>query len=406
MSSPDDPLLLWCSSHDTLASEEIPLFLEAGFRVVPLLTNYWTQQFDPTLNDSICPAWKASVGLPEETVRGLQSLSFCQGEGRAPFAPAELQLLTKHVDAVYVTVYPHVAVRLAAVFPRTVIFRAFGHGKLNTYSRICEHYGLSLDDANRQANYIWCPILSTLQEPEDDRLCRNPQHLRAFVSPDRLGPTRWSAEASEPFVVETIPRIESQDYYREIHGRFVADHGHLPVKILGGNSPGGGAIADPRIVGRLPGNDYFRTAARARLSIYHGTSRYHVHYHPIEFMALGVPVLFHRDSAFAAEARNIGYGDHALTEAGMYADAGEANRIAEAALADASRAAAIAEKQRFFVERIFSRKDALEQAVWLRTLVVQRKNKRPSAGGDAPATTKKRRLFRSLRLFRKRSHRA
>ena len=94
-----------------------------------------------------------------------------------------------------------------------------------------------------------------------------------------------------------------------------------------------------------------------------------------------------------------------LFGAGMYADAGEANRIAEAALADASRAAAIAEKQRFFVERIFSRKDALEQAVWLRTLVVQRKNKRPSAGGDAPATTKKRRLFRSLRLFRKRSQR-
>jgi hypothetical protein len=381
MPTRNDPLLLWCSSHHTLAAEEIPLLLEAGFRVVPLLTNFWTRQLDPTLNDSICPDWRDSVGLSEETIRGLQSLSFCQLDGRAPFSRPELQLLAEHVDAVYVTVYPNVAVRLAAVYPRTVIFRAFGHGKLNTYSRICESYGVPLAYADRQTNFIWSPILSTLQEPEDDRLCRNPQLMRAFVSPDRLGPVRWSSTASEPFVVEVIPRIEAQTYYRNVYDQCVIDHGHLPLKILGGNSPGGGEIADPRIIGRLADDDYFATAARARISIYHGTSPYHVHYHPIEFMTLGVPVLFHRNSAFAAEARHIGYGETALAEAGMYADATEANRVAEAALADASVAVAIADKQRFFIERIFSRDAALEQAVWLRTLVVQRMKKPPVSGG-------------------------
>jgi hypothetical protein len=40
-----------------------------------------------------------------------------------------------------------------------------------------------------------------------------------------------------------------------------------------------------------------------------------------------------------------------------------------------------AQKQRFFVERIFSRDAALEQAVWLRTLVVQRMKKPPVSGG-------------------------
>ena len=413
MPAPNDPLLLWCSSHETLAAEEIPLLLEAGFRVVPLLTNFWTQQLDLTLNNSICPVWRDSVALSEETIRGLQSLSFCQLDGRAPFSQPELQLLADHVDAVYVTVYPNVAVRLAAVYPRTVIFRAFGHGKLNTYSRICEFYGVPLGDADRQTNFIWSPILSTLQEPEDDRLCRNPQHMRAFVTPGRLGSVRWSPKASEPFVVEVIPRIEVQPYYREIYDQYVLDHGHLPLKILGGNSPGGGLIADPRIIGRLPSADYCPTAARARLSIYHGTSPYHVHYHPIEFMTLGIPVLFHRESAFAAEARGLGYSDAALAEAGMYDDASEANRVAEAALADASRAAAIAEKQRFFGERIFSRDAALDQAVWLRTLVVQRMKKPLVSGGggnqpmDQPMDPpKRRRLFRSLRWFKRRSRTA
>jgi len=380
MAAPNDPLLLWCSSHETLATEEIPLLLEAGFRVVPLLTNFWTRQLDPTLNDSICPDWRDSVSLSEETIRGLQSLSFCQSNGRAPFSQPELQLLADHVDAIYVTVYPNVAVRLAAVYPRTVIFRAFGQSSITTYSKMCERHGVPLADVSPRPNFIWCPILSTLQEPEDDRLCHNPQHLRAFVTPDRLGSARWSPEASEPFVVDTIPRLK-EGYYRKIYDRYVNDHGHLPLKILGGNSPGGGEITDPRIIGRLANDDYFATAARARISIYHGTSPYHVHYHPIEFMTLGVPVLFHRESAFAAEARGLGYRDAALVEAGMYVDASEANHIAEAALADASCAVAIAQKQRFFVERIFSRDAALEQAVWLRTLVVQRMKKPPVSGG-------------------------
>jgi hypothetical protein len=403
MPTRNDPLLLWCSSHHTLAAEEIPLLLEAGFRVVPLLTNFWTQQLDPTLNDSICPDWRASVALPQETIRGLQSISFCQSDGRVPFSQPELQLLADHVDAIYVTVYPNVAVRLAAVYPRTVIFRAFGQSSITTYSKTCEWYGVPMSDVSPRPNFIWCPILSTLQEPEDDRLCHNPQHLRAFVTPDRLGSARWSPEASEPFVVDTIPRLK-EEYYRKIYDRYVSDHGYLPLKILGGNSPGGGEIADPRIIGRLTDDHYFATAARARISIYHGTSPYHVHYHPIEFMTLGVPVLFHRASAFAAEARHIGYGETALAEAGMYADATEANRVAEAALADASLAAAIADKQRFFIERIFSRKAALEQAIWLRTLVAQRM-KKPVAigsGGNPPVIERKRRRFlRSLRWPKK-----
>lgn len=394
MPAPENPLLLWCSSHDTLAAEEIPLFLEAGFRVVPLLTNFWTQRFDPGLDATICPDWRATVGLPAEVVRGLQSLSICQADGREPFAAADLSLLDQHVDAVYVTVHPHVAVRLAAALSGTVMFRAFGHGGLNTYSRICEHNHVRLAAAERLRNLIWCPILSTLQEPEDERLCRNPQHVRAFVTPGRLGGVRWSPEASEPYVVETIPRIEAQDYYRGIYTRYVADHGRLPLKILGGNTAGGGAIADPRIVGRLETHDYFAAAARARVSIYHGMSRHHVHYHPIEFMTLGVPVLFHRDSAFAAEARGIGWSEDALLAAGMYADAAEANRLAESALASPAAAAAIATRQRFFLDRVFARPAALEQANWLRTLVVQRRQRKCAADSIANAGAAPRRRFR------------
>jgi hypothetical protein len=364
--------MLWCSSHKTLAAEEIPLFMEAGFRVVPLMTDFWTFKYAPELDAQNCGEWKKTIDLPPEIIRRLQAIKFYENEGRNEFCPEELQLLKDYVDVVYVSVLPNLAVRLAQHFPGTVIFRPFGHGSLNTYSRIAQHLNADLNSLASCPNYIWAPILTTLQAPEDPRICVNAQHLGAFVSPARLGHARWSSQESQPYVVETIPRIEKQTYYSEIYTRYVQDHGKLPLKILGGNSPSGGAFNDPRIVGYLDDAGYHRTATHARVSIYHGRSHYHLHYHPIEFMALGIPVLFHRDSALASEGAQFGLSEAELMAAGMYDSVGQANEMANAALANPRVAAAWSERQRFFIEEVFNRSKALDQVRWLKSRVIQR----------------------------------
>ncbi len=56
--------MLWFSSHTTLAAEEIPLLLEAGFRVVPSAHRLLDLSVRPTINDRICNQWKDSVDCP------------------------------------------------------------------------------------------------------------------------------------------------------------------------------------------------------------------------------------------------------------------------------------------------------------------------------------------------------
>ena len=364
----DKPLLLWCSSHETLASEEIPLFLEAGFRVVPLLTEFWGFTLDEELDGVLCPDWKKSVGLPADVVTQLQRLAICRNEGRGPLQPEDLDLLNRYVDVVYITVLPALAVKLTQVFHGTIIFRPFGHGQLNTYTRIATSFGADLAVLADANNFIWCPILTTLQEIEDPRLYRNPQLLSGFVTRSRLGSSPWKADESEPFVIETIPRIEKQPYYAEMYKNYLADFGDLPLRILGGNSPRGGALNDARIVGRLNDEEYYREACRARISIYHGSSRYHVHYHPVEFMYLGIPVLFHKDCAIAVEAVRSGLDLATLPEYGMYETADEAREMARHALVNVEYAKALSLKQRFFSACVFDRTKALLQARWLRSL--------------------------------------
>lgn len=366
--------MLWFSSHTTLAAEEIPLLLEAGFRVIPLLTDFWTYQYDPSIDSRICNLWKESVDLPAPVVQKLQALTICANEGQNEISADDVHLLNEHVDVCYVTVLPNLAIRLAQLFDGTVMFRPFGHGDLNTYTRIAQHYRVDLNLVPHSPNFMWTPILTTLQEPEDPRLCFQTNHMGAFVSAKRLGPVRWSARDSEPYVVETIPRITKQSYYMDMYRQYQKDHSQLPIKILGGNPPRGGELRDDAIVGFLDDNDYYRHAARARLSIYHGKSRYHVHYHPIEFMSLGVPVLFHKNSAFAAEGRQSGMTWSDLQAAGMYDSIGHANEMANKALRDTGFAEEISVRQRVFVTDVFSRPKVLDQARWIRSRVEQWKS--------------------------------
>lgn len=400
----DRPLLLWCSSHSTLAHEEIPLLMEAGFRVIPLLTDFWTYQFDASLDSKICQAWKETVDLPGEVVQKLQSLSFCRDSGQPPFLPQELDLLNEYVDAIYMTVLPNLAVRLAEVFRGTVIFRPFGHGALNNYSNVSLHLGASPEKLIGNVNYIWAPILTTLQEVENPRICLNATHLGAFVTEPRLGNQRWKAEHSQPYVVETIPRINKQQYYLDIYHQYRKDHGHLPLKILGGNQPNGGDIKDSSIVGFLSDEEYFGQAVKARVSIYHGRSRYHIHYHPIEFMALGIPVLFHEDSAFVSEAMHFGFTKTDLEKCGMYKTSEQANQMAEAALRDPGIASEWSQRQRIFLEQVFSRNSALLQARWLRTRVVQiKEQKLPTIEQTVAAAPTKKNLLSRMKKELKRA---
>jgi len=362
------PLLLWCSSHTTLSHEEIPLYLQAGFRIIPLLTDMWTFGVRKSLDSELCGDWKFTVGLPADIVRRIQAIPIYENSGVNPISSADIDLLNKYVDIAYLTVLPNLAVRLTECFNGSVVFRPFGHGVLNTYSRIAKDLGADISTLSTSNKYVWCPILSTLQDAEEPPMWSNPVHVGCFVTPSRLVSEPWVAKNTKRLVVETIPRINKQTYYLDIFRKYASDFGKLPIRILGGNEVSGGKLQDTRIVGTLNDEEYYREISTARISIYHGTSPFHLHYHPLEYMTVGVPVLFHVDSAIAAETRAFGLSEAELKELGMYRTAPEAVRLARAALDDIAIADDLSQRQKFIMREVYSRDKVLQQARWLRVV--------------------------------------
>ena len=112
-----------------------------------------------------------------------------------------------------------------------VIFRPFGHASLNTYSKISS---ISVKDKEQKRQTYWVPSDHTAGSRFAGNR-NNATHLGAFVTMNDLEES-LNASTSEPYVVETIPRINKQQYYLDIYKQYRQDHGHLS-KILEVTNP-------------------------------------------------------------------------------------------------------------------------------------------------------------------------
>ncbi len=198
-------------------------------------------------------------------------------------------------------------------------------------------------------------------------------HLGAFDSPERLGPCAGPPALSSPMSLKPFPRITKHRTtwtctpYRKTmsicRSRYsVATHLKAVTWAI---RPLPAFWMTRSTIGKL---------LKSRVSIYHGKSRYQVHYHPIEFMALGVPVLFHENSAYAAEGLMAGMTRQTVAGCWHVSDVSHANDMAKSALQDASVAQEWSDRQRIFMEECSFAKKFHDQARWLKSRVIQLRN--------------------------------
>ena len=90
--------------------------MEAGFRVIPLLTNMWTMKYDESLDETLCQEWKKTVALDDDIVREIQACRIFETSPNLALTDREVKLLEKHVDIFYVTIWPNIAGHLCHQF--------------------------------------------------------------------------------------------------------------------------------------------------------------------------------------------------------------------------------------------------------------------------------------------------
>jgi hypothetical protein len=336
--------VLWISPHRTARFEEVSALLRTGAEVVPTtgeLAAFPNAVELPEERDPLHPPWRATCTVPPEVLRVVRE--FGAYERPEALAASVVERLDAWFDVVWVGTFSRLALELLRRYRGAVVLRPYGGYPYTAALGPLPARNRALDFLATSERYAFCPALPYQSLTEDPRLARREAFWPACVTASRMG-HRWAGRGSERVAGEVIGLI---DRYRSAeYARFVADFGDLPLRVFGQNPRGGARGDDPRIAGTLDDDAYHRGIAACRVMIYAGLGwKYHLHYHPLEALMMGVPVLFFAGSALAHTALWMGVPREALREAGMCDSPPEARALARRLLDDPGAAEALSARQ-------------------------------------------------------------
>jgi glycosyltransferase involved in cell wall biosynthesis len=350
-------ILLICQ-HDVFNYEETRLLTKVGFEVII-----------PTINDQPLKVYGKST-LDKKVINNLKRINFSADWFNLKLDKSlqikDQTLLNEHIDIIVVTVLLREIPTLLAWFKGYIVFKAWGYEDLHmTYTNRCNHFNINLNTF-LNPKYIWSDISETIRLPEDKRLYNKALSIIPYVSQERVPSTRWKAHASQAVCCNIISQISTNPYNANLYEQHKQLFKKIPLKIFGNNHVSALTAAqtsNPEIIGFLDTTNYYDQLRSCRVMFYHTANPHHLHYHPIEALALGLPVLFHKDSIIAVEARKL-LGEN-LKELGCYTDYNEALSLIKRCLDKTEFALDLSLKQRPLTKEVFTKERALKQALKL-----------------------------------------
>lgn len=318
--------ILWILNHTTLMEWEVPMLLEQGFevfvpKVLPVGPNGRTAM--------VTDAFDGSLSLPEEDLRELNCVNFYD----APLSQRTAELINRHFDAaITASIFPGLYYLMRA-FEGRIFMRAFGHAGHFDYEGATDTVPVeSLDESSYTPSSTWpTRLYSQLRQRLDgprrirsrnrvtnemyrvrDRLhlaAAYPQIIdneRPFLQersvylplalPESILSKSNTWAGGDDHVLFVCPNIDQIEYYRQIYLRFKKELGGIPHLIAGRQNLDGvetpTTTADPQILGFVSREELDRLMRECVCMFYHSQEPRHLHYHPLEAIVAGQPLIY------------------------------------------------------------------------------------------------------------------
>lgn len=363
--------ILYGASHRILRYEEVALFINAGFEVIPI-KEHWElfKTYESGLDDSsdpLYPRWRDSCSIPDGVLERIQAIDlFCYQDldaraGKVNYQDAKL--LNTWIDIIYIPNLLPAVPRVLGWFEGLTLFRVFGEGKIMTYDEWAVKSKVDLSLLRTyDARYATMLMLHALDGVEHANILgSNVFHVGPCVSESRIT-QYWQAEQARVICNITLSYISENRHWQEIYEQLNYELGSLPLRFLGKNNKEHELIKnDERIVGLIENVEEFSgllTDCRCLLDV--GTSPFHIHYTPIEAVVMGIPVIFLESSGFAQEILRI-IPKEELLDCGLCQDFSEAKEIIQHCLDDFHYAQKISDNQRIIGKRLFLQASVQQQ---------------------------------------------
>jgi len=272
---------MWLMNHGTLRKFEVPLLESLGYEVfLPKVFPY----DEGNLSASIDYSWDAGLSIPSEDLEILNRYDFYSG-----LSPEVAEIANRHFDIAFFGFFPAQLAGLVRQFKNVCVMRPFGLSNGVTYTdvTIASLKYFFLDELQKNKSRFWFgQAYDHLAEIETGVYLEKAVTLPLGLDDARVT-DEWTGEDAKLLFV--CPRIGSSPYFNYIYRNFLRAFGEYP-HIIGGAQPID--VPDPNVTGMLPRDDYDRMMRRTRVMFYHSQEMRHLHYHPLEAVRLGMPLVF------------------------------------------------------------------------------------------------------------------
>ncbi|MCG9098027.1 hypothetical protein [Laribacter hongkongensis] len=199
------------------------------------------------------------------------------------------EIANRYFDVAVIGFFPDQIKSVIRHFKGAIVLRVFGLSAGYSYSQLIYQFGGErlVRDIKALGRRFWFGAgYRHLHQVEfrylSDRNCFLPVGLATRASAED-----WTGASQR--VLFVCPRIGSSPYFEKVYKDFLKAFGDFPYTI-GGAQPV--AVEDSNVIGFVSREQHERNMREHRVMFYYSQEKNHIHYHPFEAVAAGMPLLF------------------------------------------------------------------------------------------------------------------
>lgn len=277
--------ILWLINHGALRGFEAPLLCRLGYELFLPKCFPQTEGFS---SDSVDYSYDQTLSIPPDALEKLNQHDFYT----ETLSPEIAEILNRYFCAAICTFSPHLFEQIVYGFLGKIFLRAFGKEEKSSYSLACFAPCFSCQFSRRlqqiQNRFFFAQAYPFLLEVEEGPCAKHAITLPLGLSEDLLS-EKGSWQGGNGKLLFVCPRIASSAYCADIYAKFKKEFSDIPHLIAGRQWA---LHADPTILGNLPTEAYRNQLQSAEVMFYHSEEPRHLHYHPLEAIVMGLPLIF------------------------------------------------------------------------------------------------------------------
>jgi len=286
------PNILYLLNHKTLTDFEVPILIKKGYYCY-IPKNYSTLSNINSINHSTINFYDNFLDI---SIQNLQKLNEIDWFSNNRLSNEIIEILINNFSCIFLTLLTgnNMMTQLLSCFKNKIYFRFFGLESNFSYtSRIIEKYG----DIFESAKFIFSyQEIINFESTISKKFINNSFYVPLGISNSLYSKivNTCNSIINKPIIAFVCSRTDENGYYNDIYKNFITNFKEFNFIIYGKNNE---KIKDLKFVKNNLGDDeYYKELSNCKCMFYHGIEPRHLHYHPIEAIIIGLPVIFYENS--------------------------------------------------------------------------------------------------------------